>query len=266
MSDVIAINNCLSSMAPSDEELLRHALDEEPLPIGAMGHLEHCSICQQRLTSYKQANEFLLVQLYRHQCPSATSLNYYCADLLSDDERMHTASHILECPLCASEVADIRSVLNNFDPFPEPEESPVRRFVQHLIATLIPLQPQLVMRGESALPAQTVWPRQYRAGTVSVSLHLSRGSLGDAVLLGLFSATGPEENIESLEEVPVVLYRVQDSEQGDPEHRDETLFMSTHVDDLGSVAFKGVPVGEYSMVVRMPDCEVVIEGLTIDRG
>lgn len=42
--------------------------------------------------------------------------------------------------------------------------------------------------------------------------------------------------------------------------------MSTHVDDLGSVAFKDVPVGEYMMVVRMPDCEVVMEGLTIDNG
>ena len=262
--------DCLSSMAPNDEELLRYALDEEPLPIGAMGHLERCSICQQRLSGYKQTNDFLLVQLYRSQCPSATSLNHYCAGLLSNDETMRTASHIQDCPLCAIEVADIRRILNNFDPFPK-SESPLWQGIalRRILASLVPWQPQLVVRGESTLPTQTAWPRQYRAETVNISLHLSRASNGEMMLLGLFSRTDPDESVEDLEGVSVGLYRVSGPqvEQGGPngEYR-ETLLMSAQVDDMGSVAFKGVPMGEYVLIVRMPDCEIVIEGLTIEYG
>lgn len=242
----IMMDNCPSSMAPSDEELVRYALDEDPLPIGAAGHLEHCSICQQRLTSYKQTNDFLLVQLYRHSCPSATLLNHYCADLLADDETMHTAWHIQDCPLCRAEVADIRHVLNNFDPFPEPEESPVRRFVHRIIATLIPLQPQLVMRGMSALPAQTVWPRQYRAGDINASIHLSRGAMG-YIILGLFSS-----DHERLEGAPVILRSIK-----------EKFETRTHIDDIEYISFRDVPLGEYEMVVCMPSMDIVMEGLRI---
>lgn len=252
--------DCLSPMAPNDEELLKYALDEEPLPPGAMGHLELCSICQQRLTRYKQANKFLLVQLYRSQCPDATLLNHYCAGLLPGDENIRLASHIRDCPLCTDDVANIRRLLNNFDPFPPPS-----LVVQRILANLVPWQPQLVMRGESAPPEQTAWPRQYRTEAINISLHLSRASNGEMMLLGLFSYTDPEESVEELEGVQVELYSMLgNAEQGAPE--DGHLVMSTEIDDMGSITFKGVPVGEYVLIVRMPNHEVAIEKLGIEYG
>ncbi len=116
--------DCLHSLAPNDEELLRLTLDEEPLPHSAREHLEQCPICQRRLSSYKRINSFLTSHLYRCQCPGATQLNFYCAATLPADERMSVAKHILDCPLCADDVADIRRTLANFDPFPAPVLSP----------------------------------------------------------------------------------------------------------------------------------------------
>ncbi len=119
------MTDCLGPMAPTDEELLSYALDGEPLSEEAREHLEHCSICQQRLTNYTQTNAFLTSQLYRSQCPTVTELTDYCADanfnLLSRDERIHIADHIRICPLCTVEVSTLQQDLATADLFPEPE-------------------------------------------------------------------------------------------------------------------------------------------------
>ena len=43
--------DCLNSLAPSDEELISFALDDEALPSEADNHLHQCEICQERLTN-----------------------------------------------------------------------------------------------------------------------------------------------------------------------------------------------------------------------
>ena len=75
--------DCLNSLAPSDEELISFALDDEALPSEANNHLQQCETCQKRLTTYKQTNAYLLSHLYRSQCPSGQELSLYCADLVS---------------------------------------------------------------------------------------------------------------------------------------------------------------------------------------
>jgi hypothetical protein len=40
-------------------------------------------------------------------------------------------------------------------------------------------------------------------------------------------------------------------------------FLSTQVDDVGNILLEPVPAGNYFMIVRLPDLEVVIEGLNI---
>lgn len=111
--------DCLHSMAPDDEELLRHALDDEPLALSTQEHVEHCSICRQRLASYKQTNMFLLSQLYRSQCPETIELNHYCANMLVVADTMRIVEHLELCPLCTAEVKEIRYVLASFEPVVE---------------------------------------------------------------------------------------------------------------------------------------------------
>jgi hypothetical protein len=263
--------NCLDSMAPNEEELLRYALDDEPLRIGAKEHLEQCSRCQQRLVTYKQTNAFLLSHLYRSQCPSPTQLNHYCINLLPTDDMFRITDHIKICPLCAAEVVDIRHFLGEFDPFPAPmlPSSPMTMLKQ-VLATLVPWQPQMVTRTimPDSMPdsQEAPWPRQYRAGTLNISLHLSRNSSGEMILLGLFSSVDAEESVEDLEGIPVELHHITTPGVEQDRPRPETLLMCTTIDDLGNIVFKSVPAGEYVLIVRMGDSELVIRGLTIERS
>ena len=97
--------DCSHPMAPEDEELLQFALDGEALTEEASRHLEHCETCQRRLAEYKDINASLVSHLYRSLCPPGSKLSLYCAGLLSQDEQTTIKTHLLDCPLCADEVA-----------------------------------------------------------------------------------------------------------------------------------------------------------------
>jgi len=135
--------DCLNSIAPTDEELICFALDEEALPEEASNHLQQCETCRRRLARYKQANAYLLSHLYRSQCPPGERLSLYCADLLPADDRMSIANHVKDCPLCATEVAETRSFLRTLDiELPLSSFSP-RALLHPIFATrVIRTQPQ----------------------------------------------------------------------------------------------------------------------------
>ena len=253
-------------MAPDEEELLRYMLDDEPLRSGAREHLEQCSCCQQRLAAYKQTHASLLSRLYRSLCPSATQLNHYCIDLLSGEDRFSIANHLRMCPLCASEVLDIRQFLADCEvSFEPPLPFSPRKLVKQILASRVPWQPQIVTRTALPDPRELSWPRQYCAESLNISLHLSRNSDGELILLGLFSSLDADESIENLEGVSVELCRVPvtTAEQDQPQRE---LLLHTSIDDLGNIVFKSVPSGEYALIVHMPENELVIKGLTIERS
>jgi hypothetical protein len=194
-------------------------------------------------------------------------LNLYCAGMLSGDEEIGITFHIAECPLCAHEIVTIRQVLADFEPFPTSARTiSSRRILERISATFVPWKPQLVTRGALS---DAPWPRQYRAGEINISLHLSHGSGGEIILLGLFTSDNPDEAIEEREGVPVYLYSASTfvaAQNGHEEAKASNPVMTAQIDDLGNVVFKAVPVGEYVMVVRLPEHEVVIEDLTIASG
>ncbi len=130
--------DCLNSIAPTDEELISFALDDEALPAEANNHLQQCETCQKRLARYKQTNTYLLSHLYRSQCPSGQELSLYCADLVPDEERIRIANHVLDCPLCANEVAETRAFLRTLDiEQPVPSFS-LRALLHPIFATRVP--------------------------------------------------------------------------------------------------------------------------------
>lgn len=264
--------DCMQPLAPTDEELLSFALDGEALPKEAKHHLEHCETCKHRLARYEQANTFLLSHLYRSQCPSSEQLSFYCAELLPQEERIRVANHILDCPLCFAEAQESRSFLRVQDvPLPSPSFSP-RAVVRRIFATRVPRpQAQFVVRGDIA---EATWPRQYKAESVDLSLHLSRTSSGEHMLLGILTSTNPAEGVEALEGVSAELFvapgPVQDKSTNGANGANGakmtvTPFLRTQVDDLGNIVFKPVPVGEYVMFVYLPTRELVVEGLTIEQ-
>jgi hypothetical protein len=253
--------DCLHPLAPNDEELLRLALDDEALSAEASGHLEQCPTCQQRLASYKRNHTILVSRLYRSQCPDSTTLSLYCADLLPPGEQLSIANHLLDCPLCAAEAADTRQFLAQpYDDLLPSSPSPkgLHATVSRIFATLIKQQAQLVLR---AGPSEAAWPRQYRADSINLSLHLSRASSGEYILLGIISS--PTEPIENFAGLTAELYPAADGKDTD---RAEKALLSEQVDDLGNIVFRHVPVGDYVMIVYLPERELVIEGVNIQPG
>ena len=95
-------------MTLRDEDIVRYALDGEPLPQAAETHLKNCVCCQRRLGRYMRLNGALLARLYRSQCPGKIRLSQYCVGMLSTGDAIQITGHLEECPLCAAEVAEMR--------------------------------------------------------------------------------------------------------------------------------------------------------------
>src|SRR6266513_5681661 len=202
----IFMMDCLNSIAPTDEELISFALDDEALPTEANNHLQQCETCQTRLARYKQANTYLLSHLYRSQCPSGQELSLYCADLLPEEERIRIANHVLDCPLCANEVAETREFLHTLDVEQPVPSFSLRALLHPIFATRVfRTQPQFAVRGGSD-SSETPWPRQYKAESVDLSLHISFTSKGERMLLGIMTSIDPDESVEIFEGVSAELY------------------------------------------------------------
>lgn len=255
--------DCLHSNAPDDEELLRFALDDEPLRKEAREHLAQCETCQQRLRMFKQVNNALTAKFYRSQCPNAEQLSFYCADLLPADDRMHIAAHILDCPLCSAEVVATRRFMAEVEPLPVPAPVPVLspytvlNGVRRIAASLVRQQAQLVLRNGNT-PTESSWPRQYQAETIDLSLHLSRASNGDYLLLGILSSVDNAENVDAFEGAKAELYSA-----GNTTPDAQIPIRMTEVDDLGNIVFNAVPVGQYALLIHLPEREIVIEDVAI---
>ena len=261
--------DCLHSMTPNDETLLRYALDDELLPRETQSHLGQCVICQQRIADYKDLNKLLISRQYRSECPSAMDLNFFCEHLLPIDDIRRIDRHIRQCPLCAAEFADIRCMLVVCEPLPGaiPLPCAVPVILKRVVASIAQIQSQVITRSET--PARS-WPRQYRAESINISLHLSRGSKGEIVLLGLFTSDDPDESVDAFEGTMAELYPVPHPVKGPHEQTQgdgniEQPLMSTLVDDLGNLVFRDVPTGTYIMIVHLPDSELVLEGLTVEQ-
>ncbi len=257
--------DCFNSIAPTDEELISFALDDEPLPAEANNHLQQCETCQRRLSRYKQANEYLLSHLYRSQCPSGQEISLYCAGLVSEEDRIRIANHVLDCPLCAQEVKDARTFLQTVDfDLPEPAFS-FRSLLRPVIATRVfRKQVQFAIRGDSD-SSETSWPRQYKAESVDLSLHLSFTGKGERMLLGIITSIDPDESVEIFEGVAVELYTAPGPIASNSD-QPTSPFLCTYVDDLGNFALKPVPTGHYVLVIYLPDREMVIEDINFSRN
>ncbi len=278
------MTDCLDPMAPTDEELIRNALDGKTLSDESQQHMASCPICKQRVAFYTGANAFLTSNLYRSQCPHPAELADYCTPIsfkfLSADARTQIGEHVHNCPLCSAEIVTLRRDLAATDLFPESEthvRATVQSFsapatVRRLVATLQKQRPQLVTRSamngaDGNTASDTSWPKHYKADMLDISLHLSRGSNGEIMLLGLFTSTDPNQDIEAFEGCSVDLYThpiIQEERAQQNGHAAKPL-LSTNVDDLGNIVFKAVPPGVYTMLVHLPEAELSIEGINIDH-
>ncbi len=255
--------SCSHLMAPNDEELFAYVVDDGSLDEERMHHLEDCSTCQRRLKDYQHTHERLLSRLYRSLCPDATQLMLYCERVLPDDEVSTINDHLRQCLLCRDEVREMRSTLANFIPFPEPPVPPLERVAQKLRR----LVAQPVIQLAPARRSPLSWPRYYQADDIYLSLHLSRSSDDQMMLLGIF-IDDSEEQIKAFEGSLAELYQLEyESTSTETIQSDilvEKFFMSTTVDHMGHFFFSPLSVGTYSIRVHLHDREMLIEQVKLE--
>ena len=116
------------------------------------------------------------------------------------------------------------------------------------------------IRGDAPLAD---FPRQYRAESLDISLHLSRSSRGKYLLLGILTSRNANAGSDAFEGRNAELYAAPGPLGTHGEKRAEKPLLSTKIDDLGHIVFLDVPEGEYVLVLLLPGLEVIVEGLTI---
>jgi len=261
--------NCSNNSAPGDEELVRFVVEEDSLPLEKREHLEQCPLCQQRLAEYTRLNDALVERFYRGFCPDGIKLSLYCEDLLSAEERASIANHVLECQFCAAEVAYTRRFMQDAPAVIETGFSPhsaIRRVIGVLTrqqAYLITRQTEENIVPENA-PPKNSWPRQYRADGIDLSLHLSRTTSGERILLGILSSVDSAESLDVFEGTAVELHPGTFlSNIGQQTFQD--FVQQVQVDELGNFAFHAVPNGDYILLIHLPGKDVVIEQINIEQ-
>jgi anti-sigma factor RsiW len=177
--------------------------------------------------------------------------------MLPAEERTRLASHLLDCPRCADEVAEIRRFQTTFVPFPAITAA-LAETVRRLFATLV-VQARPVTRSDA--PSQG-WPRQYQAEALSLSLHLSRQAGGEIMLLGILTSADSRLAVDAFDGVTVDLYSAATLAQA----TQQRPALSARVDDLGNLLLAPIPAGSYTLIVRLPGQEVVIEDLIVTHG
>jgi hypothetical protein len=267
--------NCLCVVAPTDEELVRYALDGEILPMEAEEHLGHCLICQQRLDRYVSTNNFLLQHLYRSQCPDTMTLVQYCQNMLSTHDEHAITSHLELCPLCASDVAETRSLILSSPPLSVTDLPPQVRSPSALPYR----RTQKSKHNEKGLHRTThevsIWPIEYRANTTQLSLAVSYDDYGNILLSGKLLNISPDKTdgnaqlfagVKAELYYPGVLTELEECStykiDQQPGYTDDPLF-TVCFDEPGTILLPSVPPGKYLLIVHLPDTAMVIEELYI---
>jgi hypothetical protein len=245
--------NCLNTMAPGDEDILKYVCDEVPLSQEARTHIKQCPTCQQRLASYKDINAFLVSSLYRHQCPDSMQLSLYCAGEVVEEEHVQITAHLRKCPLCAQEVADTRRFLTDTELTDGPVDT-LEDTVRRIVAALQLPQPSLTVRNTVKA---TGWPRQYRAEAYSLLLDLSADKQEKYTLIGTLTHLNDAISLDVFEGKEVELHLLAEHDQL---YRPVT---STQIDDMGSFVLHAIPTGTYRLLVNLDDCELEVDDLPI---
>ena len=127
-------------------------------------------------------------------------------------------------------------------------------------ATRVRQEILFTVRGDVPAPD---FPRQYKAESLDISLHLSRSSQGSYMLLGILTSTNACESIDDFEGMNADLYTAPGPLMTDGDKQTEKPLLRTQINDLGHMVFRNMPEGEYIMVLHLPGRAVIIEELTI---
>ena len=263
-----------------DEELIAYVEGEKVRPtVGE--HLAHCQACSSQVVTYQKLEYKLAYKLYRWDCPPSQILGEFQLGLLDTVFSVAVKNHLLTCVRCSAEVATLTQFLTN-DPFlvePVPAVQKVgsaqhsslngsypveeaKRALEHLraqtlagarrivAALLPPMQPGFAMQ-RNPVQQLALWPRNYIAEDVNISLQLESDPRQHATLqlVGLVTCKGVV--LEALEGVPVRLTDLVG------------VSYTQTIDDLGNFVFSALAPTTYVLELLFPEGVVVVDQMLL---
>jgi hypothetical protein len=238
--------SCLFPPELTDRDLLAYVDGEAAGSVAT--HVAGCPYCRERAHGLARAQGRLAARLYRLTCPTPAELGEYYLAMLSRERSAWLAQHLLECPHCAREVAQLQGYLDELDTDVEPG---VLERLRVLVARLVrgsavgggPHTPVLAPAygGLRGAPGETA---TYEAEGVRITLQVQEGAAEQSrTLLGLVTGialSGLEARLWAGSE----------------------LVGRTLVDELGNFALVAASPGRYALSlcssqseVRIPDLE-----------
>lgn len=143
---------------PLTEDELEAAL-LEVRDVAVEAHLVQCAYCSTRLAAMRRFERTLQARLARHSCPDVSALGDYALGLLDAEDERRLEAHLATCVRCAQELHIIREALleqKAARPAQHPDAEPTSvgdrlmglvAGVQRKIASLLPMEPRLALRG-----------------------------------------------------------------------------------------------------------------------
>lgn len=232
----------------NDRELLVYLDDEASHEVVA--HVEGCSHCRERARRLARLQGRLTAELYRVRCPSPLELGEYHLGVLNRDQEVAVAGHLVECPHCSREMAQMKGYLGDLSA--DLELSPVEK-IRVWVAELVgggegvgrPGAPTLAP-ALAGLRGAEEGPRIYQAGDVQIVIEIQDDAIqqGQKMLLGLIM--GPTSG-----DLVAHLWR-----GGEP-------VAEVAVDEMGNLVIGDLAPGSYELVLRGSEAEIQIQDLKV---
>lgn len=211
-------------------------------------HLRACPACAAEAQAYTRLQRQLAGALYRFDCPPAQTLGEYELDVVTPESRTTIARHLLDCPLCMTELLSVRAFLaEDGAPAPVPGAGLVDG-LRRLVATLfvpVPGVGAVALRGSGDGQATT-----YRVEDITITLGPGPPARrGRASLMGLVVRESGDLDVNAESTVRLV----DDTGEGG----------RSDIDEFGNFAFDDVVPGRYGLELHLPGIIVAVEDVKI---
>lgn len=205
-------------------------------------HLRLCPFCAERARDFGNLQTILRQRLYRILCPLSDDLAAYQQGWCTPQRHAEISAHLRECPHCAREY----HMLSEFTSPPAP---PLVSQLRRIKAVPIggPRRSAAAYGGMRGAGNQYA----YRAENLELTIDVQRAASRPerVVLVGMLLNDGGVESDPSRATASLLA--------------DDTVVGSAVLDELGSFVLEDIVPGDYSLSLRLPDFEVVVEALAL---
>jgi hypothetical protein len=211
-------------------------------------HLQACPSCAKRANDLAMLQQTLQQRFYRMFCPSSEDLLVFQQRMINPDRYITIANHLRDCPHCTRELNLLEQATANTAIVAQVGLFPTRRIALKLEAQrLFPVTASAsIHRSYGSLGDQYI----YRADRIRLLISIERifGRPSRSILNGKLSLGNLGSN------QPGLTASILSGEQ---------VLSSSQIDSLGCFTIEDVPSGNVTLSLRLQDCEVVIDSLSV---